>query len=105
MTPLDQVAKQAALEILDSDYRDTDTPLSVQQRDAWLSVLEKLERGELRPALEALGYEQRPGPLEVLQTVLEARRTGSRPVRAKAPDIVRETLEKARNDLRKGTET
>jgi hypothetical protein len=104
MTLLDQTAKQAALEILDSDYRVSDTPLSATQRDAWLGVLEKLERGELKPALEALGYERRPGPLEVLQTVLEARRTGSRPVRAKPPSIARETLEKARSDLRKRTE-
>jgi hypothetical protein len=98
------VAKQAALELLNSDYRVSDTALSPQQRDAWLAVLEKLERGELKPALEALGYERRPGPLEVLQTVLEARRTGQRPARAKAPSVVKETLEKARSDLRKGQE-
>ena len=104
MTVLDQTAVSAALEILDEEYPE-DPPLSAFQRDAWRDVLLKLEPGELRPALAAHTHEMRPSPLDVLQTVLEARRTGSRPVRAKPPSIARETLEKARSDLRKGAES
>lgn len=96
---LDPAGVDEGLRILDRRYRDTDPPLSTFQRTAWREVLEKLELGELRPALASLSSSRRPSPLDVLQAVHEARRTGVAPVRAKPPPVATETIAKAREHL------
>jgi hypothetical protein len=100
MTPLEPAGVTAALDRLDHDYRSSNTPLTTPEREAWRDILERLEPGELRPALAALGYERRPGPLEVLDIVQKARREGIRPAPAEVPPIARQVIDKAREELR-----